>query len=500
MKRRIFTLLLCALLVTPTLLSCSSGETKETDTTANPAENATETETETEALSEYEKRQLIPDDLEDTDFGGRDFRVITTAHDTYDAVAFEIVAEELNGDACNDAVYNRNLEIENRFNAVVTCSAEKEPYKIVKTAVTSGADDYDIAALYDYMVYQLVTAESVMNWMGMPHINMEKPWHNALANKNATINNCLYAICSDLSITSMTYTYATFFNIKMMESYGYTAEALYDLVREGKWTIDKLSEIASGIYTDVNGDGKADQDDIYGFGYNVVNPADVWMTAFGQPLFTMNPDNTYDINFMSEKSVAILDKLLELHYNNKGVFLPPKQYDEQTFFLNGQYAMAPLRFHAAYTKLRDMEDPYSMLPYPKWDEEQSNYYTNADDKFSVFLIPKTAANNLDFIGTVFEALSAISYKRVYPEYYDVALKGKYSTDASTAEMIDLIMAGRNFDFTFQFGESYFQRLPYLMRDLIVGKKQNLASKYDSIKEKLYTQIDEKLLPLYGVEK
>ena len=67
-------------------------------------------------------------------------------------------------------------------------------------------------------------------------------------------------------------------------------------------------------------------------------------------------------------------------------------------------------------------------------------------------------------------------------------------------MIDLIMAGRNFDFTFQFGESYFQRLPYLMRDLIVGKKQNLASKYDSIKEKLYTQIDEKLLPLYGVEK
>ena len=224
------------------------------------------------------------------------------------------------------------------------------------------------------------------------------------------------------------------------------------------------------------------------------------MTAFGQPLFTMNPDNTYDINFMSEKSVAILDKLLELHYNNKGVFLPPKQYDEQTFFLNGQYAMAPLRFHAAYTKLRDMEDPYSMLPYPKWDEEQSNYYTNADDKFSVFLIPKTAAGNLDFIGTVFEALSAISYKRVYPEYYDVALKGKYSTDASTAEMIDLIMAGRNFDFTFQFGESYFQRLPYLMRDLIVGKKQNLASKYDSIKEKLYTQIDEKLLPLYGVEK
>lgn len=211
---------MCALLVAPTLVSCSGGPSKETESATSGTDLDTETIVETEELSEYEKRQLIPDGLENTDFGGRDFRVITTAHDTYDAVAFEIVAEELNGDACNDAVYNRNLEIENRFNAVVTCSAEKEPYKIVKTAVTSGADDYDIAALYDYMVYQLVTAESVMNWMGMPHINMEKPWHNALANKNATINNCLYAICSDLSITSMTYTYATFFNIKMMESYG----------------------------------------------------------------------------------------------------------------------------------------------------------------------------------------------------------------------------------------------------------------------------------------
>ena len=70
MKRRIFTLLLCALLTAPTLLSCSSGETKETDTTADPAENATETETETETLSEYEKRQLISDDLADNDFGG----------------------------------------------------------------------------------------------------------------------------------------------------------------------------------------------------------------------------------------------------------------------------------------------------------------------------------------------------------------------------------------------------------------------------------------------
>ena len=115
MKRRIFTLLLCALLVAPTLLSCSGGETKDTENDTSAADSTTETVEEKETLSDYEMRQLISDDLEDTDFGGRDFRVLTTAHDTYDAVTFEIVAEELTGDACNDAVYNRNLEIYNRF-------------------------------------------------------------------------------------------------------------------------------------------------------------------------------------------------------------------------------------------------------------------------------------------------------------------------------------------------------------------------------------------------
>ncbi|MBQ4607183.1 MAG: hypothetical protein IJB15_10780, partial [Clostridia bacterium] len=172
---------------------------------------------------------------------------------------------------------------------------------------------------------------------------------------------------------------------------------------------------------------------------------------------------------------------------------------EEEYFLNGQLAMAPLRFAAAYSDLREMDDAYSMLPWPKWDEAQKAYYTNADDKFTAFGVPLTAFGNVEFVGTIFEALCAESYKKVYPAYYDIALKGKYSTDAGTAEMVDLIMAGRNFDFSFQFGESHFQRLPYLIRDLIVAQSTNLASKWDSIEGKMNTAIEKDLLPLYGIE-
>ena len=41
-----------------------------------------------------------------------------------------------------------------------------------------------------------------------------------------------------------------------------------------------------------------------------------------------------------------------------------------------------------------------------------------------------------------EAMAAETYTNVYPVYYDVALKSKYSKDEATASMIDLISAGR----------------------------------------------------------
>ena len=111
----------------------------------------------------------------------------------------------------------------------------------------------------------------------------------------------------------------------------------------------------------------------------------------------------------------------------------------------------------------------------------------------------TAYANMEFIGTMFEALCAESYKKVYPAYYDIALKGKYSSDAGTAEMVDLIMTGRKFDFSFQFGESVFQFLPYLVRNMMRDKTTDLVSRYDSIENKMLTAIENDLLPLYGVE-
>jgi hypothetical protein len=284
-----------------------------------------------------------------------------------------------------------------------------------------------------------------------------------------------------------------FFNTKQAENYGMTTDSLYGEVFDGTWTIDRFIALTKDVYKDINGDGKKDADDLYGFGYQITNPADVWLTAFDQPLTSVNENGDIEVTFMSDKTVSALEKIAGFQNNSTGVFIYKTQYDEEKYFKNGTLIFTPLRFYVAYSTLRAMEDSYSVLPYPKWDEEQKAYYTNADDKFTAYGVPLTITDT-NFVGIIYEALCAQSYKDVYPVYYDVALKGKYTSDSTMAAIIDLIMSGKNFDFSFQFGEVNFQRLPYLFRDLLNAKNNDIASKYASIEKAL----NEGITKLYEV--
>jgi len=235
------------------------------------------------------------------------------------------------------------------------------------------------------------------------------------------------------------------------------------------------------MYQNVNGNDTRDAEDIYGFGYYISNPADVWLAAFDQPICQIKDGKEIEITFMSEKTVQILEKLLNYQNNNAGFRKLTEgtgnvQYDEQGLFINKKLVMAPLRFYAAYTVLPQMDDPYSVLPFPKWDTAQERYYTNADDKFTAFVLPTTAYDNLDFIGIMYEALCAESYKMVYPEYYDEALKGRYSSDENMSKVVDLIADSRVYEMAVQFGQFLGSfKLPYMAANYIHEGNFNMAS-------------------------
>ena len=57
-------------------------------------------------------------------------------------------------------------------------------------------------------------------------------------------------------------------------------------------------------------------------------------------------------------------------------------------------------------------------------------------------------------------------------------------------MIDLIMSGRKFEVSFQFGEKHFARLPYIFRDLLLSPNQKLASKWATVEKSINKKLEE----------
>ncbi|MBQ3954419.1 MAG: hypothetical protein II680_00900 [Clostridia bacterium] len=444
---------------------------------------------ETEPVETEDSRLSVPDNLPEIKFDGREFRVLTTT-----SKEFQFRVDELNGEVTNDAVFNRNETVEDRFDAKIVTVLTGSPYDQINQYVKAAADECEIVDHFEYKAYTPISQHSYLDWNTIPYIDQNQPWWNKDSNEGSVINGKLFCIVGDLSITAMQFTYAMFFDMDLTSQYGYSAEDMYATVFEGKWTLDRLQSIAESIYADLNANGKSDDGDTLGYAYWNLHGTDVWVTAIGEHI-TKYEDGQLVVTLGTEKVFNALDKVINLVFNTDGAYRFNDETHGRNEFISGRVAIMPMMFEDCYGPLRDMEYAYSVLPYPKYDEAQEEYYTNSMDQHSVFGVPVTLpTDRYDFVGVMMEALNAESWKTVYPAFYDTALKNKYSEDATTARMIDLIMDGRVYEFSFQFGE-YLNALPYMFRNELYSGQNNLASTLQKSSKSL-RKLLEKLYAMY----
>ena len=94
--------------------------------------------------------------------------------------------------------------------------------------------------------------------------------------------------------------------------------------------------------------------------------------------------------------------------------------------------------------IREMETAFGVLPIPKYDELQEDYYTYCNAISSTATVPKTS-EDLGMITSVLEGMAIQSFIQVTPAYYDIALSRKYTRDDESAEMLDIALANRVYD-------------------------------------------------------
>lgn len=467
-------LLLAFSLLIPMTISCASEKASQTDTSVD-----------TSAISETpeeESEKTIYDIMGERDFGGRTFTL-------YNPYNWELVvdkgfwADGLTGESFNDAIYNRNLEVTEKYNFALEefkGAAWNSAYGDLKLNISAGEKPYNIVLTHIHGGNVAMLTEGLLRtWDDTQYIDFTKPWWNQSIIKNLNVANRTYFTAGSLTIQSPL---VLIFNKTMLTENN--LEDPYELVRSGKWTVDKLGELASAAVLDKDGNGKWNPNiDQFGFSCPANWRVASFVTATADVSVKIDENGHPYLNLNGEAQMAAFEKLYQLFYDgnktttNSGVTLKTgRVLFEQSSLFDCEL-------------LKDVDIDYGILPLPKYDENQENYRTHTWT--GMYALPLTLdGDELDFSCFVLEVMSALAYEKIVPVYYEQVLKSRISNDPDSAEMLDIILSNIVYDFGLCFELTGTSMPGYFISELINAKKKDqYASEYAKKADLMQKELD-----------
>lgn len=385
------------------------------------------------------------DDLPQLDFEGNTVDICAWG---YADAAGELYSEALDGEIVNDAVYNRNITVENRLNLgmnVVLVSDGGNQYTVsetVETAVAAGDDAYDIMAAPTYTCAYKCTGDIFVNLTDIEHLDLGKEYWAQGFNSSMSVGGKQYICTGTPAISLYRYMYVAVFNNSLVNDYNVTSPV--GTVRSGNWTLEYLTSLTKSVYSDLNGNQKPDDADLYGFTSGARTSSDTWWINCGVDLFMKDENDYYLYQPESERLSDAVEAVLGL-YGSAGSYVVPYDNDGvrenriQTVFGEGRSMFAVSHLYGIEHNLRDMEDEYTIIPMPKLDEAQDDYYTAVQVELTGYAVTVTVPlDQLSLMGAFLECLASESYGTVYNAYYENALSYKYLQNTESVEMLDII--------------------------------------------------------------
>lgn len=471
-KRIISTLLLSAMLIS--LAACGADDSGNDTTHDSSVDVVTET-------NEAEPADGLPAEL---NYGGKTINILNMEYIISGPPEYnsEIDAATHQADVVQEANFNRRRAVEERLGVTLNFIEETTFANIpglVNQSVNSGSNDYDMVFTVANQQVSLAQAGMYVPLSDLTYIDLEKPWWNKeyIEAVSVDVNNP-YILFGDITYNTVQRTCAVLFNKTLLEDrLNMTDEDLYEIVLNGEWTIDKMTELASQIYKD-NGDLINDAEDIHGiisYGTSTFE----WMAYSAGLEFTSRDESGYPVlNLNSESSVDLADKLLDL-FEGEHAFKTTDNGVQVSKFVEGNALFLANRLYLCdWPQVREMKDDYGILPMPKYDKYVDGYHSVVENLVQWGAVPVTA-DDLDMISAVAESMAYEGYKSVTPAYYETALKLKYTRgeDLDTeSKIIDLITQGARTDFLFM---NRLGGLGDIFAKISASEQNNFASLYAS---------------------
>lgn len=413
--------------------------------------------------------------IEKCDYGGKTFTIYAPDWGMYSLCFF---ADEQNGDVINDKILEREALVEDRLGVSVKHRLEgsiDEQYSKVSASVMAGDHDFDLILTHCITgVGSMLTDGLLLDWNRLEYVDLAADYYNQNANETLSLYGKQYYAISDYMLADPN---CMLFNKSLVDKFG--LEDPYAITKDGKFTLDKLIEMSAAVSGDLNGDGTFDINDRYGF-----STPQNWVLASFYPasdiyLVSKDRSGSMELSFYSDRTVSLVEKLDTLLNKTHDAFSYPTSAPENEWLTmrSDRVLFAPESIHSL-GDYRDSEVDYGILPYPKFDENQTDYIAN--DWSGLMAVPSNAEDT-DMIGKAVELLSYYSRSTTIPAYYDVVLAGKLSRDENSKEMLDIIFANVIYDpGVYFFGWGKTQTLFHSIKSLVaMDKSGDITSLYKS---------------------
>ncbi|MCQ2433392.1 MAG: hypothetical protein MJ175_12385, partial [Clostridia bacterium] len=372
----------------------------------------------------------------------------------------------------------------------------------VKKLVLAGDDFCDVLFMfYSRHLIGLIRAGYMQDLSEMPEFSFNAPWWDKRS-EGLKLCDKMFVIAGDISfydeLTEMCVTY----NKQMYNELDF--ENPYNLVTEGRWTLDKLGTMARSAATDLHGDGRMTFADQCGT-LTEISSAWYFYLASGQSSVVV-PGNSYQFTFGDQKFFDAFDKIFDFVLDDTCVFPVDNGkftdaistedcYSEASRVMQEGRALFRTGTFGDTLALRDMKADFGILPLPKIDEAQNGYYNMVSYMSRPVSIPVTVENT-HRAALITDALSYESMFSLTPKFYSEFLGEKILRDEESLAMVDILFDSMVYDIDFWFD---ITGLPSKVTEMVKTGKYNLSSSAASLTKAAEKKITEILADVSALD-
>lgn len=440
--KKILSALLASVLALTVLVSCKDKAEKNTGAESLSVSE----ETEKENYSEIET--YVSSLAEGKDYSSRTFKIIGKDSENFP------VSEEITGNLSSDSVYERQRALEEKFGIevsnIIVDNGDTTKDMVIQE-VFAGGNSYDLVIGAGSTVGQYLYQSGVLySTDDLEVIDISREWWSRNLSSDLSIKGKLYFLTGPAVTEFYSEAAAVLFNKKLASDF--SVPDMYGAVKDGSWTLDRFTEIASAVPENDTGSGKYRFVTRSGDGLRFLAGAGLSFTSYDEDQIPTIPDSLpMEMSDLCDRLGTFLSDHSQTAYvkfGNESFEDAFGSKDWVDFFKEDNSLFYLYKMSEVY-KLRESDVEFGILPYPKKDSSQKEYVTLCEGEGMLFI--PMSSEDLEFTGTITEAAAALSEEYVRPAFYEKILKGRSVYDYESRDMIDLIFKNAKYDLIFFFG-------------------------------------------------